>query len=313
MDAKQWIEFETAARNNTWATILKKNPNAKRGNDTAIPVEFSDPEWLERIGKGTDWEDVLLRTALTHNAQISASGGSEKTQFMLSAGYLNQEGVVIENDYNRLSLRSNVNHQFNERLNASVKIALTRSNDSSYGTAGKSDAVSLALQSDPIFPLRVETGSLGFKDPQSMWNTFDKYYIMFQVESNEYFTTELDEYKNSSNWQVDSDVFSGRRFKFIISEVYTEPSYWDMGYDTLGDWSASKEQRVNNLMGWTHSDWLSGGSSYSPVQYGRLSYAAKLLRKELQALADAGTPVVDDNGSYMQLAAGYEVDYSAYE
>ncbi len=313
MDAKQWIEFETAARNNTWATILKKNPNAKRGNDTAIPVEFSDPEWLERIGNGTDWEDVLLRTALTHNAQISASGGSEKTQFMLSAGYLNQEGVVIENDYNRLSLRSNVNHQFNERLNASVKIALTRSNDSSYGTAGKSDAVSLALQSDPIFPLRVETGSLGFKDPQSMWNTFDKYYIMFQVESNEYFTTELDEYKNSSNWQVDSDVFSGRRFKFIISEVYTEPSYWDMGYDTLGDWSASKEQRVNNLMGWTHSDWLSGGFSYSPVQYGRLSYAAKLLRKELQALADAGTPVVDDNGSYMQLAAGYEVDYSAYE
>ena len=151
MDAKQWIEFETAARNNTWATILKKNPNAKRGNDTAIPVEFSDPEWLERIGNGTDWEDVLLRTALTHNAQISASGGSEKTQFMLSAGYLNQEGVVIENDYNRLSLRSNVNHQFNERLNASVKIALTRSNDSSYGTAGKSDAVSLALQSDPIF------------------------------------------------------------------------------------------------------------------------------------------------------------------
>lgn len=139
------------------------------------------------------------------------------------------------------------------------------------------------------------------------------YYIMFQVESNEYFTTELDEYKNSSNWQVDSDVFSGRRFKFIISEVYTEPSYWDTGYDTLGDWSASKEQRVNNLMGWTHSDWLSGGFSYSPVQYGRLSYAAKLLRKELQALADAGTPVVDDNGSYMQLAAGYEVDYSAYE
>ena len=236
MDAKQWIEFETAARNNTWATILKKNPNAKRGNDTAIPVEFSDPEWLERIGNGTDWEDVLLRTALTHNAQISASGGSEKTQFMLSAGYLNQEGVVIENDYNRLSLRSNVNHQFNERLNASVKIALTRSNDSSYGTAGKSDAVSLALQSDPIFPLRVETGSLGFKDPQSMWNTFDKY--GFQLWHPYSLTREMSKKKTTDivllNTAIDYKILDGLNFKTAFNANVEDShysSYWNDGQD----------------------------------------------------------------------------------
>ena len=236
MDAKQWIEFETAARNNTWATILKKNPNAKRGNDTAIPVEFSDPEWLERIGNGTDWEDVLLRTALTHNAQISASGGSEKTQFMLSAGYLNQEGVVIENDYNRLSLRSNVNHQFNERLNASVKIALTRSNDSSYGTAGKSDAVSLALQSDPIFPLRVEMGSLGFKDPQSMWNTFDKY--GFQLWHPYSLTREMSKKKTTDivllNTAIDYKILDGLNFKTAFNANVEDShysSYWNDGQD----------------------------------------------------------------------------------
>lgn len=215
---------------------MKKNPNAKRGNDTAIPVEFSDPEWLERIGNGTDWEDVLLRTALTHNAQISASGGSEKTQFMLSAGYLNQEGVVIENDYNRLSLRSNVNHQFNERLNASVKIALTRSNDSSYGTAGKSDAVSLALQSDPIFPLRVETGSLGFKDPQSMWNTFDKY--GFQLWHPYSLTREMSKKKTTDivllNTAIDYKILDGLNFKTAFNANVEDShysSYWNDGQD----------------------------------------------------------------------------------
>lgn len=139
------------------------------------------------------------------------------------------------------------------------------------------------------------------------------YYIMFRVESNEYFTTELEEYKKSSNWQENSDVFSGKEFKFIISEVYTRPSYWDFSEDFLGTWTALKEQRVNSLMGWTHTNWLNGGSGSSPVQYGRMSYAAKLLRKELQALADAGTPVREEDGSFMQLAAGYEVDYSSYE
>lgn len=114
MDAKEWMDFEIAARNNTWATILKNNLNAVRGNDTMIPAEFSDPEWLERIGNGTDWQDVLFRTAFTHNAQVSASGGSEKTQFMFSVGYLDQEGVVDQNNYSRLSIRSNINHKFNK-------------------------------------------------------------------------------------------------------------------------------------------------------------------------------------------------------
>ena len=175
MNATEWIDFEIAARNNTWATTLKNNPNAVRGNDTAIPVEFSDPIWLQRIGNGTDWQDVLFRNAHTHNAQISVSGGSEKTQFMLSVGYLNQEGVVDNNKYDRLSGRANVDHKFNDRISVGMRIGLVRTNDTSYGTAGKSDAVSLTVQSAPIFPLRVETGSLGCNDPESIWNTFVKY------------------------------------------------------------------------------------------------------------------------------------------
>ena len=132
MDAKEWMEFETAARNNTWSTTLKNNPDAVRGNNTMIPTEFSDPEWLARIGNGTDWQDVLFRTAFTHNVQISASGGSEKTQFMFSAGYLDQEGVVDQNEYNRLSVRSNINHKFNNHIDVGLKIGLTRTNDSPY-------------------------------------------------------------------------------------------------------------------------------------------------------------------------------------
>lgn len=139
------------------------------------------------------------------------------------------------------------------------------------------------------------------------------YRIVFELESNEYFTTELYEYNSSSNWQVTSDVLGGKQFKVIFSEIYTRPSYWDFAEYSLGVWSATKEQRVNSLMGWTHSDWNYAGFSGYPVQYGRMSYAAKLLRKDLQAAADAGEPVLDEDGNYMQLAPGYEVDYSAYE
>ena len=174
MDAKQWMRYESAARENQWQTDVAKNPTLQRTNNSkyVIPSEFSDPEWLERISNGTDWQDVLYRTGVSHNVQASVSGGSEKTQFMMSLGYLNQKGVVITN---RLSGRLNLNHKISSRLNVGMKLNFTRSSDSPQGLAGKSDVVSLACQSDPIFPLYVETGSLGFKDPSSIWNTFVKY------------------------------------------------------------------------------------------------------------------------------------------
>lgn len=240
MGAKDWIEFDIAARNNTWATTLKNNPDAKRGNDTAIPVEFSDPEWLARIGDGTDWQDVLFRTALTHNAQVSASGGSENTQFMLSVGYLNQEGVVDQNTYDRISIRSNIDHKFNDRFSVGLRIGLTRTNDSSFGTAGKSDAVSLAAQSTPIFPIRVETGSLGFKDPESIWNTFVKY--GFQLWHPYSLTREMSKKKTTDmvliNSFLDYKLLDGLTFRTAFN-VNTEDSHYKSYWNEGQDWGYS--------------------------------------------------------------------------
>jgi TonB-dependent starch-binding outer membrane protein SusC len=234
MDATEWIAFETAARNNTWATILKGNPNAVRGNNTKIPVEFSDPAWLQRIGNGTDWQDVLFRTAYSHNAQVTASGGSENTQFMVSAGFLDNQGVVDQNEYNRITLRSNVRSKLNDHVNIGVNIGLSRTNDASFGTAGKSDAVSLSIQSDPIFPLYVETGSLGFKDPASIWNTFVKY--GFQLWHPYSLTREMTKSKITNvitaNAFAEWNIIKGLSIKSALNTNIEDThytSYWNEG------------------------------------------------------------------------------------
>ncbi|KDN54447.1 SusC/RagA family TonB-linked outer membrane protein [Flavobacterium seoulense] len=179
MNASEFIAYNTAARNNSWATIVAANPSATRGINVTVPVEYSDPAWLARIGNGTDWQDVAFRTAQNRNFQLSASGGNEKTQFMVSLGYLDSEGVVDRNTYDRINIRSNIKHKFNDNVRMAMNIGLSRAQEAPYGTGGKSDVVSLALQSAPIFPLYVETGSLGFKDPASIWNTFAKYGLQF--------------------------------------------------------------------------------------------------------------------------------------
>ena len=63
-------------------------------------------------------------------------------------------------------------------------------------------------------------------------------------------------------------------------------------------------------MGWTGTDWSNAGMTGQKIQYGRLEYFANYIRKYLQQKADEGEPLLDDDGSYMQLGANYLVDYS---
>jgi len=55
-----------------------------------------------------DWQKEMTRVSLKQQYNISASGGTEKTQSSLSLSYLNNEGIVINSSYKRLTARANV-------------------------------------------------------------------------------------------------------------------------------------------------------------------------------------------------------------
>ncbi|PRY09680.1 TonB-linked SusC/RagA family outer membrane protein [Pontibacter ummariensis] len=64
----------------------------------------------------TDWYDQILRTALIQNHQVSASGGSEKITYSASAGYLNQEGIIEGNEYERITARLQTDFELSENV-----------------------------------------------------------------------------------------------------------------------------------------------------------------------------------------------------
>lgn len=296
MNAAEFIEFQTAARNNSWATIVANTPDATRGNNVTVPVEFSDPVWLDRIGDGTDWQDVLFRTALSHNVQLSASGGNEKTQFLVSAGYLDSEGVVDQNTYDRINLRSNVRHKFNERSRLGLNIGLSRAQEAPYGTSGKSDVVSLSLQSNPIFPLYVETGSLGFKDPESIWNTFVKYGL--QLWHPYSLTREADKKKVmnvvTATSYLEYDILKDLTFKTSVStnvENTFYNFYWNEGQN------------------WGYSGWVPASAEFITLQsYNWIWENTLNYNKTFNELHDlnilAGYSVQEQRTDYSNMNAG---------
>jgi len=131
----------------------------------------------------------------------------------------------------------------------------------------------------------------------------------FYLESNEYFTTELEQYKSMASWSATGDTLCGTRYTIRFSEILTRPTlmWMTQAEDLFGEWSPNKETLINQLLGYTHTDWTRGN-----VSYGELMFAVKQLRRQLQEAADAGNPVLDEDGSYMQFVPPYEIDYSAY-
>lgn len=58
------------------------------------------------LGANTNWQDEVLRTAISHNHNLSINGGSGKTTYMASLNYQNREGVIKGSSMDRLNVRS---------------------------------------------------------------------------------------------------------------------------------------------------------------------------------------------------------------
>ena len=63
-----------------------------------------------------DWQDQMTRTGLKQQYGISASGGTEKTTYNFSIGYLNNDGLIVNTNYDRITARSSVKSKINDYI-----------------------------------------------------------------------------------------------------------------------------------------------------------------------------------------------------
>lgn len=139
--------------------------------------------------------------------------------------------------------------------------------------------------------------------------------LTLQLLPNEAFGL-LETYKASNDWSsTTTAALDGTRYTFIVGEVYSRPNSWNGGAPLyvnryFGEWTRTRYLFINKFFGFSIDDWTYVNGATSKIAIGRMPYYARRLQKELQRLADAGTPAKEDDGSFMQLPSPYEVDYS---
>ncbi|WP_207505325.1 SusC/RagA family TonB-linked outer membrane protein [Telluribacter humicola] len=69
----------------------------------------------------TDWWDIIMRNGAVQNHNLSASGGSDKSNFFISLGLMDEKGLQINNDFSRYNARFNYDYKIRPNINTGVK------------------------------------------------------------------------------------------------------------------------------------------------------------------------------------------------
>jgi TonB-linked SusC/RagA family outer membrane protein len=118
------------------------------------PALFANPA---SFGEGTNWYNQVLRNAFVNNHQVSINGGSEKTTYNFSLGYLDQDGIVKTNNYKRFTAKLTNDFQVLNPLKIGYTLTTTASN------SGDIDAgiFRQLYSAGPVVPVYYADGSYG--------------------------------------------------------------------------------------------------------------------------------------------------------
>lgn len=108
---------------------------------------------LSLLGEGTNWQQAITRNALMHSHQLSLTGGTKATQFAVSGGYAKQDGTIIGSQFERFSLRANVDHEFNKRVKLGGSLSYARTNEKIIQNDGVDGVLLQSLTMQPDIPV----------------------------------------------------------------------------------------------------------------------------------------------------------------
>lgn len=111
---------------------------------------FSDPSVL---GKGTNWQDAIFRTALQHQHQVSAQGGTEKIKYYVSGNYMDQDGTIIGSEFKRYGARINLDAQLKSWLKLGLSANYSNTDQRLLKADQEDGVITYALTTRPDIPI----------------------------------------------------------------------------------------------------------------------------------------------------------------
>jgi TonB-linked SusC/RagA family outer membrane protein len=195
----------------------------------SLPAFYSD-EQVNSFGAGADWQSAAFRKAPIQNHAISVSGGDEKSTFDISGNYYDQEGIILNSAFKRISVRANYARNVTDQF----KIGLNASGSQSYQDGSSGTNIASILYTAPTVPIRNADGSYNTSNPFSATpgNAIQDLQIV---------TNETDAFRVLGNFFGEYEIIPGLKAKVSIGadvintrQNQFSPSNSSLGYATNG-------------------------------------------------------------------------------
>ncbi|UOY08335.1 TonB-dependent receptor [Muricauda sp. SCSIO 64092] len=179
----------------------------------------------------TNWTDAVFRTARQQNHFVNLSGGTEKTDYSVSFGYLDQENIIISSDYKRYTTNFQLNSQISDRVRFGItsNISLVNSNPTgergwSSHDAGRNrqpDPAYAIVLMHPYYPIFNPDGSFAIAnqidDNNDNWDGPISENVVAKAELTDFFERRLRVFGNT---YLEIDLYKGLRFKTSFGGDY---------------------------------------------------------------------------------------------
>ena len=103
------------------------NPRLSSTASDIVEINYdpTNPNGWNNFNKNTDWIDEVTQTGFRHNHYVSLTGGGEKANFRIGAGYDHETGSVIKQQLDRLSSRVALDYFVSDRIKIMSNLSFT--------------------------------------------------------------------------------------------------------------------------------------------------------------------------------------------
>ncbi|HYH56388.1 MAG TPA: TonB-dependent receptor [Anseongella sp.] len=238
------------------------NYNYSRNPDDFYQITRANPA-------GTDWFDVITRSAPVQSYQLGASGGNEGATYAVTGGYMNQEGTILHTGFERYTVRSNTtfkffNNKFRIGENAQYSyvegfgVGVNPNNAGEY--QGEGSGIGWGYRAPSILPVYDEGGNFAGTRGSTLGNAENPLAFLYRAKDN---TNKSNQFFGNIFGEVDIiPRLTGRTSFGLRYENYTGMS---MRYPNL---EFSEGNNSNNLREYSgyNTEWTwTNTFTYTPI------------------------------------------------
>lgn len=145
------------------ATGFSKLRNAALydSNPAGGPNQYLSDAQIVALGKGVDWQDAAFQKGITQNHQLSVSGGNNQTKYSVSGNYYNQEGIIKNTGFERLSGRVNLTSKLTSRSRFGLNLTIAETK----AKVAPTGLVTALLSMPPTATIYEPDGSYTLRNP----------------------------------------------------------------------------------------------------------------------------------------------------